>query len=473
MLERISFVVFLLVAITQGASAQFVWQETNPSSKDNVCYVYESGSGISTFGSMVSVMGHVYDSTRVADSIVSYSVSRSDDDGRTWTTYDLGLPRVHDQNIHAFSLNDIQQVSSSYCVVGGYDYHNDSPLYLHSFDGGKIWSRRSLPDKGSIIAVNFSYSANGIVVINESNGMNPSIYSVSDSGIHFVKIIKFIGSIGFTNIASRGGGRFCTFQAGNGKIFSNLASSDNIDSTSPIVDKDVVPLYWFRNCEFSGDTIIAFGYYSSDGTFNTKTTEGVVARSSNNGTSWVSQRFSHFYLLFSGTIPNRDTIIVAGGSHLQRPIYLLSTDNGITWRTDTLSVDSGSVERIEDIKITDNGTPIAVVRTKFAGGAPTIISRGTPTTSSVKPNRNADASISVYPSPATNYVEVAFDLNANSDVSLSLLDELGREVTRRQELLGEGWHQLRLETSTVPSGMYHVQLITPSGKTMSKVLFMH
>lgn len=81
--------------------------------------------------------------------------------------------------------------------------------------------------------------------------------------------------------------------------------------------------------------------------------------------------------------------------------------------------------------------------------------------------------ISVSPTPATNYITAGFDLDQSGDVSVSLFDELGREVTSKQELLGEGWHQLRLETSSVPSGIYHVQLITPSGKVMSKVLVTH
>lgn len=81
--------------------------------------------------------------------------------------------------------------------------------------------------------------------------------------------------------------------------------------------------------------------------------------------------------------------------------------------------------------------------------------------------------VSISPTPARNVVKADFDLDKSGEVSITFFDELGRKVFEKQELLREGWHQLRLETSAVPSGIYHIQLVTLSGKMMSKVLITH
>lgn len=440
-----------LLVYVQGVNAQFLWQETHPSSKDRVSYDFHSGTGISSYGDIISVMGYKFDSTQTVEHIASYHAWRSEDDGKTWEEQNIGLPNQSSYEVmSSFTLRDIQQVSASHCVVVGYKTEKDSALYLHTFDGGKTWSRLPSFDKGAIIAVHFLDTLTGVVAIN-NGANNPSIYTTSDGGKSFLQKANLIGSVGFYNAASYGNEKFRAFQAGTGRVFSNLNLSGDIDSTSPIPDVDVTNLYWFQGCEFSGDTIIAYGYYSSDGTFNTPNTEGIIARSSDGGKTWSSiQHFPQFYMLFSGTIPNRDTVIVAGGSSLQKPMYVQSIDNGYTWRIDTLSIDSGSTERIEDIDITGNGTPVAITRIKFAGDSPTILARGKRTPSSVGKGDVSKDHTTIYPNPATTSINIH---TPNWNSSIKIVDMLGRIVLITTSSLNR---EVTVDVSNLPRGVYHV-----------------
>jgi hypothetical protein len=452
MLQRISFVIFLLLAIVHGASAQFVWQETHPSSKDRISYFFHSPLGISSFQNVVSVMGFKHDSTQEVEKSGSYCVWRSEDDGKTWREIDIGLPK------HSFStysksyiLQDIYQVTFQHLVVIGKNIGDDSALYLHSFDAGKTWERLPAFNYGSNRAVHFSDTLNGVVVLHNNGGASQHFYTTVNGGMSFTHSASLNTSWGFLNCYSLGNGRFRGFENVTGKVYSNEIDIDRVDSTSPIVDLDEVSRYWFRGCEFSGDTIIAYGSYSTDGTFQLQTTNGVIARSIDAGKSWnVVQHFPEFYNILCGTTPNRDTVLVSGNNRLQRPLYLFSVDNGVTWRTDTLRMDSNYLQLIEDIELTDNGTPIAISTIMSPGVSPTIIARGERASSAVIIHNNTSET-RIYPNPSSGIVNIqSID---KTGAGITVIDILGREVYRGK-LSNEGTASLDLRN--VPKGIYYI-----------------
>ncbi|OAV43631.1 SdrD B-like domain-containing protein [Lewinella sp. 4G2] len=78
-----------------------------------------------------------------------------------------------------------------------------------------------------------------------------------------------------------------------------------------------------------------------------------------------------------------------------------------------------------------------------------------------KPNQapRFPVELSVFPNPATELVNVRFELAEAGEVSLRLVDLAGREVARSRRSLTSGSNQLTLELPQVPNGTYIVELI--------------
>jgi hypothetical protein len=157
-----------------------------------------------------------------------------------------------------------------------------------------------------------------------------------------------------------------------------------------------------------------------------------------------------FYNILCGTTPNRDTVLVSGNNRLQRPLYLFSVDNGVTWRTDTLRMDSNYLQLIEDIELTDNGTPIAISTIMSPGVSPTIIARGERASSAVIIHNNTSET-RIYPNPSSGIVNIqSID---KTGAGITVIDILGREVYRGK-LSNEGTASLDLRN--VPKGIYYI-----------------
>ncbi len=66
-----------------------------------------------------------------------------------------------------------------------------------------------------------------------------------------------------------------------------------------------------------------------------------------------------------------------------------------------------------------------------------------------------------WPNPARDRATVRFGLPAASEVRVALYDVLGREVQRLADgAVAAGWHEVRLETSSLASGVYLVRVVS-------------
>lgn len=75
-----------------------------------------------------------------------------------------------------------------------------------------------------------------------------------------------------------------------------------------------------------------------------------------------------------------------------------------------------------------------------------------------------DDALTVFPSPTTMRSMVYFDVPATGTAKLSLYDACGRLVSVLADgRLGEGHHSVVFDASELPSGAYHVALITERG----------
>jgi hypothetical protein len=79
---------------------------------------------------------------------------------------------------------------------------------------------------------------------------------------------------------------------------------------------------------------------------------------------------------------------------------------------------------------------------------------------------------SVYPNPAGTAATLSFTLGRPSDVSVSVLDLSGRQVSIPQQgiKLDAGFHSLNLDLETLPAGAYFVVLKYQQGTSVSKLI---
>jgi hypothetical protein len=62
------------------------------------------------------------------------------------------------------------------------------------------------------------------------------------------------------------------------------------------------------------------------------------------------------------------------------------------------------------------------------------------------------------PNPASDFVDIRFEIPTSTEVHLTLFDALGRPVIQRVQPLEAGPQRFRLDTRALPAGAYHYQL---------------
>jgi len=72
-------------------------------------------------------------------------------------------------------------------------------------------------------------------------------------------------------------------------------------------------------------------------------------------------------------------------------------------------------------------------------------------------------SLSIYPNPAREQIGLELSLNAATNVTISIIDLVGRQVLNQQLSLSNGTHQLNYKLSTFGNGSYILQLKTVDG----------
>lgn len=74
------------------------------------------------------------------------------------------------------------------------------------------------------------------------------------------------------------------------------------------------------------------------------------------------------------------------------------------------------------------------------------------------------------PNPAAEYTDLSFELPTANEVTLTMLDGLGRPVVRRSQTLEAGANRFRLDTRSLPAGTYYYQLVAGSNVGQGKVV---
>jgi PKD repeat protein len=69
----------------------------------------------------------------------------------------------------------------------------------------------------------------------------------------------------------------------------------------------------------------------------------------------------------------------------------------------------------------------------------------------------------VYPNPVRDQAHIKLNMKKGSTLNLAVYDQLGRMVSRRSIYEEQGEHELVLDASTLPKGLYHVSVIPEDG----------
>ncbi|MBR4135593.1 MAG: C10 family peptidase [Bacteroidales bacterium] len=91
------------------------------------------------------------------------------------------------------------------------------------------------------------------------------------------------------------------------------------------------------------------------------------------------------------------------------------------------------------------------------------------TITSVEENSGIE-DLTVYPNPATDHIFIKFSMEESTDVTCRLMDATGKviAVDQLETFSGENTHTI--QTSSLAKGFYMLEISTPSGKTIRKVM---
>lgn len=183
-----------------------------------------------------------------------------------------------------------------------------------------------------------------------------------------------------------------------------------------------------------------------------------------------------------GTVANGDISALIGGGD----IWNFKTDSTGTllwektyggtlqeWTTDILSKNDGSIV----FYATTNSNNVDV--SGHHGSTSTSdmwLVKLAPFSTGINQNEWSSGSMSVFPNPASNSAAISFDLTNASNVSISIVDVLGREIEIiNNEMLSAGKHQHIWNFNTaadqaVPDGIYFVSVKAGESSTVAKLI---
>jgi len=435
-------IICALMMLQQGASAQFLWQVQHSDFDGRYYYAFDA---VSSSGNNYTVAGELFDT--VNQKIIRMCW-RSNDGGLIWQMQDPKLP-PYSGTLPPFGFkyfSTIQQIDSLNAVAAG-----DAGLLIRTFDGGKTWEKQDTKTSGTIRDINFSDSLNGILLSQENNGVVIAdgiitIHTTTDGGRNW-DTAKFNHNRNaysdFVSCKAFGNGKYRLFRSYLGIVYTTLDNWNSIDTTKPIFDT-ANKYYQIVHCNLSsGDTILAYGALNG---------VGILIRSTDAGASWSNPVMPNGKIsaINHMTSLDRDTVLAGGVSNNK---IILSTDRGISWRVDSLLLDTSYLAYSNNgIAWSENGRPIAIFAPQTVPGIPSIMIRENSIKSHVETIDISFEKVYLYPNPASSFVNI-FSVDGSSPIII--MDVLGREVLRG---FTTPQGNLKLDVSSLPLGIYDVLL---------------
>jgi len=86
-------------------------------------------------------------------------------------------------------------------------------------------------------------------------------------------------------------------------------------------------------------------------------------------------------------------------------------------------------------------------------------------------DNSLDNAFTIYPNPAKDHLNVAMSFNSEENLNVQLIDMLGRTVISfPQQNYSSGNHLLNIPLSGIPTGIYHLQLVSETSRATKKVV---
>jgi hypothetical protein len=172
----------------------------------------------------------------------------------------------------------------------------------------------------------------------------------------------------------------------------------------------------------------------------------------------------------------KDGIVYAAGA--------FTTTGGVTVRHIALldgevwSDLAGGTNGAVDLMVVDNASIFAAGNFDVAGVTPSFgLARWSKTVASVTGEgrvQSATATLSVSPNPVGERLSIALRLDRRQDISLRIIDPLGREVARLHDgNLVAGNHYFDWNSATFPAGIYFCQVRLGNAITLCKIVVQH
>ena len=408
---------------------------------------------------------------------------RSQDEGVTWDIQDMQLPGM-DTSMFTGMSGDVYTVTAQgeTVVVAYFNDWGDS-FIVKSIDNGTTWEKTTFLDfpvdkyamddgldlDGDGIYDQVYSTDNYGAVILDANGQAHVFYGIMmylDDDLTDASSSWFpgINGIAYWNESMGEDVTPATVHAGDTSLWYSDMMNDNWIVQAPDLNGDGI----VGGVDSTGGYAL---YYASRASMPNA---GISA----NG---------EIYLSFSGYTETADN-----GSQVFRHLYITkSSDGGSTWKT--------------PVDVTPNVSWIGMKECVFGSMVPTVddkirivlqmdnepglIVRGDEdlvdfndivyleidtvglfgTSVSVNDIKNT-TQFTVYPNPANDYTSIAISLDKTEKVILTIVDLLGKEISKEEKVLFSGGNTERLDVSNFQNGVYFINLQVGSKITTQKLV---
>ncbi|MBN1186452.1 MAG: T9SS type A sorting domain-containing protein [Bacteroidales bacterium] len=407
---------FIFIVITIALPAQEFWEQTNGPYSNGIRAI------------VVNSKGYLFVAGADGNFATSDSgIYRSTDDGDTWVQINNGLTS---RDVQSLAVNSNDHI---FAAANG--------IY-RSIDDGNSWIKISENHSG-LLAVN---SKNYIFV-----ACSHGIYRSTDDGNTWVEI-PYIQNV-------RNDVKSIAIDS-NDDLFIGTAWGDIYRSTD---DGDTWNIsYQYEGIIFEFVRVFALAVNSKDQII-AGNEYGYLCRSTDHGETWQDLFDFYPYFVWKIEIDSNDHLFATTGR--EGGIYY-STDNGETWNQ---IVDSLTTNVYVSAFAVDSKNRL------FAGTNKGIVLRNRkPITLIHKVNYNIPTSCELgqnYPNPFNTSTTIAFYILNNSEVSIVIYDQLGKEICHLlNKRLTAGRYEVKWMAAGLPSGLYFYQLKAGSFVRIKKLL---
>lgn len=383
---------------------------------------------------------------------------RSLDGGVTWDIKDMQLPSLDSSYFNSFGGDNyaIKTKGETVCVAffGGWD----DTFIIKSTNNGDTWARTTILD----FPVD-KYSADDGIDL-DNDGVMDTLFSTDGCGAllldHNGMAHVFAGNMRVLDADLADAGT-SYFPGTNGLLYWN--ENMGPDTTGQISNS----IWWSSNMiviagaeDLDGDSTLTYvaiaTYYAS---LSSMPSVGIDAA----GTIYVS---------FSSLMEIYDS----GAQNFRHVNIIKSYDGGMTW-TDPIDITPislflgmsecvfASMERDVDDKVRllyqkDMEPGLCVRGDEDAVGMNDIVYLELDTNFVVSAIDNnpseSNLSLEIYPNPTKNQTTINFEIEKPSQVSINVLDVLGRSVYNSNTTLGKGKHLVILNVENYDAGIYYI-----------------